>query len=173
MERWKPRKPLKLLLTNYVGTRNTGTNIHMEEMIRQFQAILNDNNLKLSLMSNDKSLSTKYFRTVRQVTLPQVFPRFLFEKYPKHHNMVTYENSIFKSKFTNTLTTMITGTLNMATMENKINIGYNTETNHINDSTQRFVKKYYKHSLVICHNKPSKNMLNKLRIRTTNRTDTA
>jgi len=173
VERWEPGKPLKLLLAGYVGTRNTGADVRVEEMIRQFRAILGDDNLELSLMSSDKSLSAGYFRTVRQVTLPQVFPRFLFEECPKHHGVVACEGSMFKSKFANALTTMMAGALGMAAVENKVSVGYGAEAGHMDDSTRRFVGKHCKHSLVICRNKPSRGVLGELGIRTTSGTDTA
>ena len=34
--RWRPGQPLKLILAGYVGTRNTGADVRVEEMIRQF-----------------------------------------------------------------------------------------------------------------------------------------
>ena len=173
VEAWEPGKTLKLLLAGYVGTRNTGADVRVEEMIRQFRTILTDEHLELTLMTSDKELSAGYFRSVRQVLLPQVFPRFLFEECPKHHGVIACEGSMFKSKFANALTTMMAGALGMAGAESKLSVGYGAEAGHMDDSMRRFVGKYCKHSMVICRNEPSRGVLGELDIRTTGGTDTA
>ena len=76
-------------------------------MIRQFRAILGDDNLELTILTLDRARSAGYFRTVRQVEMPPVFPKFLLEQCPRHHGVVACEGSMFKSKFANALTTMI------------------------------------------------------------------
>ncbi|HEY0133336.1 MAG TPA: hypothetical protein VGB85_04630, partial [Nannocystis sp.] len=50
-ERWAPGKPLKLLLAGYVGTRNTGADVRVEEMIRQIRHVVGDDNLELATMT--------------------------------------------------------------------------------------------------------------------------
>ena len=172
-ERWAPGKPLKLLLAGYVGTRNTGADVRVEEMIRQFRHVVGDDNLELTIMTSDPQLSAGYFRTVRQVTMPQVFPKFLFDEAPKHHGVVACEGSMFKSKFASALTCMMGGALGMAASENKVSVGYGAEAGAMTPGLQDFVQKYCKHSLVICRNRPSMGVLGDLGIRTTFGTDTA
>ena len=172
-EKWAPGKPLKLLLAGYVGTRNTGADVRVEEMIRQFRHVIGDENLELTIMSNDKELSAGYFRTVKQITMPQVFPKFLFDEVPKHHGVVSCEGSMFKSKFASALTCMMAGAIGMAAAENKLSVGYGAEAGWMTDSLCDFVRKYNKHSLVICRNRPSMDVLGDLGVRTTFGTDSA
>ncbi len=172
-ERWAEGDPLKLLLAGYVGTRNTGADVRVEEMIRQFRHVIGDEQLELTIMTSDKELSAGYFRTVRQVTLPQVFPKFLFDECPKHHGVVACEGSMFKSKFASALTCMMAGALGMAAAESKLSVGYGAEAGKMTDSLTEFVKKHCKHSLVICRNRPSMRMLGDLGVRTSFGTDTA
>ena len=172
-ERWSPGKPLKLLLAGYVGTRNTGADVRVEEMIRQFRHVIGDDQLEMTIMTNDKELSAGYFRTVRQVLMPQVFPKFLFDECPKHHGVVACEGSMFKSKFASALTCMMGGAIGMAAAENKLSVGYGAEAGHMTPSLSDFVGKYCKHSLVMCRNRPSMGVLGDLGIRTTFGTDTA
>ena len=75
------------MLAGYGGTRNTGADVRVEEMIRQFRAILGDDQLELSILTIDPALSAGYFRAVRQVQLPPIFPKFLFDECPKHHGV--------------------------------------------------------------------------------------
>ncbi len=172
-ERWKPGKPLKLLLAGYVGTRNTGADVRVEEMIRQFRHVIGDDNLEMTIVSTDRKLSAGYFRTVRQITLPQVFPKFLFDECPKHHGVVACEGSMYKSKFSSALTTMMAGAVGMAAAENKVSVGYGAEAGHMTDTLRDFVRKYNKHTLVICRNEPSREVLGELGIRTRPGADTA
>ena len=76
-------------------------------------------NLEMTIMTIDKSLSAHYFRTVRQIVLPQVFPKFLHDECPKHHGVVACEGSMFKSKFADALSTMMAGALGIANTESR------------------------------------------------------
>jgi polysaccharide pyruvyl transferase WcaK-like protein len=173
VERWTPDKPLRLLLAGYVGTRNTGADVRVEEMIRQFRAVLGDHNLELAIVSNNLKLSAGYFRTVRQLKLPDIFPPFLYEQCPRHHGVVACEGSMFKSKFANALSIMMAGALGMANAERKLSVGYGAEAGAMTRPLERFVEKYCGDSLVICRNEPSREVLHRLGVRTDSGTDTA
>jgi len=49
--RWEPGQKLKLLFAGYNGTRNTGSDIRVEEMLRQIRHILGDDKAELSVMT--------------------------------------------------------------------------------------------------------------------------
>jgi polysaccharide pyruvyl transferase WcaK-like protein len=170
---YKPGSPLKLLFAGYVGTRNTGADVRVEEMIRQFRTILGDDNLELAIMTVNEELSAGYFRTVKQIEMPTVFPKFLFDECPKHHGVIACEGSMFKSKFASALTTMMAGAIAMAAAENKISVGYGAEAGHMAPSLRRFVEKNCKNSFVLCRNEPSRRVLDELGIRNVGGTDTA
>lgn len=172
-ELWAPGKPLKLLLAGYVGSRNTGADVRVEEMIRQFRHVVGDDQLELTIMTLDPKLTAGYFRTVRQVELPVVFPKFLFDECPKHHGVVSCEGSMFKSKFASALSTMMAGALGMAAAENKLAVGYGAEAGAMSPALRDFVKKHCQHALVQCRNEPSRDVLGRLGIRTTSGADTA
>ncbi len=170
---WRPGEPLKLLLAGYTGSRNTGADVRVEEMIRQFRHLLGDENLELTIMTTDPKGSAGYFRTVRQVEVPLLFPKFLFDECPRHHGVVACEGSMFKSKFSSALTCMMAGALGMANAENKLSVGYGAEAGAMTDSLQEFVRDVCRDSLVICRNEPSRDVLGRLGIRTKGGTDTA
>ncbi len=172
-ERWTPGKKLKLLLACYTGTRNTGADVRVEEMIRQFRHILGDENLALTIMTLDPELSAGYFETVRQILMPQVFPRFLYRECPKHHGVVACEGSMFKSKFAEALTTMMAGAIGMASAEGKLCVGYGAEAGTMSPSLKTFVARNCRDALVICRNEPSRKILEEMGIRTRGGTDTA
>jgi polysaccharide pyruvyl transferase WcaK-like protein len=171
--RYRPGEPLKLLLAGYVGTRNTGADVRVEEMIRQFRAIFGDDQLELSALTIDPLLSAGYFRSVRQLQLPPVFPKFLFTECPRHHGVIACEGSMFKSKFANALSTMMAGALGMAAVEGKLSVGYGAEAGDMDEGLQAFVRRQCRQSLVICRNEPSREILGSMGIRTKSGTDTA
>jgi polysaccharide pyruvyl transferase WcaK-like protein len=172
-ERYQPGKPLKLLLPGYVGQRNTGADLRVEEMIRQLRVVLGDDNVELTCMTFDPARTAGYFRAVRQVEMPQIFPPFLAEECPKHHGVVACEGSMFKSKFANALTVLMAGSLGMASVEGKLSVGYGAEAGEMDESLQAFVRKHCSQSLVICRNDPSRRVLEALGVRTKGGTDTA
>ena len=124
---WKPGNKLKLLFAGYNGTRNTGSDVRVEEMIRQVRRILGDQNLALSVMSQNFDLTRGYFGDARQVHLPDVFPPFLHREVSANDGVVACEGSMFKSKFANALTTMMIGALGIAAAQNKLSIAYGAE----------------------------------------------
>jgi polysaccharide pyruvyl transferase WcaK-like protein len=172
-ETWRPGKPLKLLLAGYVGTRNTGADVRVEEMIRQLRHVVGDDQLELTIMTVDPKLTRGYFRAVHQIQLPTVFPKFIASECPKHHGVIACEGSMFKSKFSSALTCMMAGSLGLANAENKVSVGYGAEAGAMTPSLREFVRDACKKSLVICRNEPSRAVLGELGIRTTSGADTA
>ncbi len=172
-ERWRPGLPLKLLFAGYVGARNTGADVRVEEMLRQMRFILGDENAELSILSVDLARTAGYFRGVRQIPMPLVYPKFLFEEVPRHHGVVACEGSMFKSKFSNALSTFMTGALGLAAGERKLSVGYGAEAGAMDEDLRELVRKYCADSLIVCRNEPSRKILAGLDIRTAEGTDTA
>lgn len=172
-ERFRPGRPLKLLLSGYCGTRNTGADVRVAEIVRQFTRILGEETLELTLFTINPELTSGYFRGVRQVQLPTIFPKFLHDECPKHHGVVACEGSMFKSKFSNALSTMMAGSLGLATLEGKLAVGYGGEAGDMDPPLEAFVRKQCRDALIICRNQPSQRILEALGIRTEPGTDTA
>ena len=170
---WSPGEPLKLLFAGYVGTRNTGADVRVEEILRQVRHLLGPEQAELTVMTVNPALSAGYFRGVAQVVLPAVFPKFLFDECPQHHGVISCEGSMFKSKFANALSTMMAGSLGMANAEGKLSVGYGAEAGAMTDDLENFVRRQCQDSLVLCRNEPSRGILSELGIRTTGGTDTA
>ena len=171
--RWEPGQKLKLLFAGYNGTRNTGSDIRVEEMLRQIRHILGDDKTELSVMTQNFDLTRGYFQNVRQVKLPDIFPPFLFSEVPKYDGVVACEGSMFKSKFANALTTMMIGSLAIAAAENKLSIGYGAEAGHMDPLLARMCGRYCSDSLIITRNEESQAVLGKLGVNTELGTDTA
>lgn len=172
-ETWSPGKPLKLYLAGYVGARNTGADVRVEEMIRQLRALVGDDLLELTLPAIDRSGCARYFRAVRLTQGHTLFLKLLFEEVPKHHGVVACEGSMFKSKFASALSTMMAGALGMATAEGKLSVGYGAEAGDMEPGLRSFVERQCRQSLILCRNEQSQRLLERLGIRTAPGADTA
>jgi polysaccharide pyruvyl transferase WcaK-like protein len=170
---WQPGEKLKLLFAGYNGTRNTGSDVRVEEMLRQIRHILGAERVEFSVMSQNFDRSKGYFEGTRQVHLPDIFPPFLSDEVPMHHGVVACEGSMFKSKFANALTTMMIGSLGIAAVENKLSVGYGAEAGHMDPLVAKMCARYCKNSLVITRNEESRGILSELGVPTQLGTDTA
>ena len=170
---WRPGEKLKLLFAGYNGTRNMGSDVRVEEMLRQIRHILGSERVDFSVMSQNFDFSKGYFDGTNQVHLPDIFPPFLADEVPKHHGVVACEGSMFKSKFANALTTMMIGSLGIAAVENKLSVGYGAEAGHMDPLVAKMCARYCKNSLVITRNEESRTVLRELGVPTELGTDTA
>ncbi len=170
---WRPGERLRLLFAGYNGTRNTGSDVRVEEMLRQVRHVLGEKNVELTVMTQNFDFTRHYFYGTRQVKLPDVFPPFLYHEVPKHHGVVACEGSMFKSKFANALTIMMIGSLGMAAAQNKLSVGYGAEAGAMDRLLERMCRRYCAQSLVITRNEESQALLSALGVRTELGTDTA
>lgn len=172
-EAWKPGQALKLLFAGYNGARNTGSDVRVEEILRQFRRILGPENVELSVMSQNFDLSSGYFGDARQVHLPDVFPPFLHSEVPKHHGVIACEGSMFKSKFASALSAMMIGALGLAAAQNKLSVAYGGEAGAMDPFLQKMCARYCRDSLIVTRNTESQELLGKLGIASELGTDTA
>jgi polysaccharide pyruvyl transferase WcaK-like protein len=171
--RWETGEKLRLLFAGYNGTRNTGSDVRVQEMLRQVRHVLGAGNVDFSVMTQDFNRSRGCFSGTRQVYLPDVFPPFLFREVRQSHGVIACEGSMFKSKFANALTTMMIGSLGLAAAENKLSLAYGGEAGHMDPLIQDMCARYVHDSLVITRNVESQDLLRKLGISTELGTDTA
>jgi polysaccharide pyruvyl transferase WcaK-like protein len=170
---WQPGEKLKLLFAGYNGARNMGSDVRVEEMLRQIRHILGDDKVAFSVMSQNFKFSDGYFDGTQQVHLPDIFPPFLADEVPKHHGVVACEGSMFKSKFANALATMMIGSLGLAAAQNKLSIGYGAEAGHMDPLIAKMCARYCRQSLIITRNEESRTLLRELGVPTELGTDTA
>jgi len=172
-KRWTPGEKLKLLFAGYNGNRNTGSDLRVQEILRQTRHVLGAQNVDFRVMTQNFDLTRGYFEGTRQVHLPDVFPPFLYREVRQNHGVVACEGSMFKSKFANALTTMMIGSLGLASAENKLSLGYGAEAGHMDALIEKMCQRYVGDSLVITRNPESQTLLSKLGIPTELGSDTA
>jgi polysaccharide pyruvyl transferase WcaK-like protein len=169
---WQPGEKLKLLFAGYNGNRNMGSDVRVEEMLRQIRRILGADQVAFTVMTHVPKLSQGYFEGTAQVHLPDIFPPFLRDEVPKHHGVVACEGSMFKSKFANALATMMIGSLGIAAAQNKLSIGYGAEAGYMDPLIAKMCSRYCRNSLVITRNEESRTLLRELGVPTELGTDT-
>ncbi len=170
---WRSGQPLKLLFAGYNGARNTGSDVRVEEMLRQVRHVLGPEQVELSVLTQDFDLTDGYFGDAMQVKLPDIFPPFLAREVPRHHGVIACEGSMFKSRFADALTTMMIGSLGIAAARNGLSVGYGAEAGDMSETLQRMVRRYCGSSLVITRNEESGRILRRLRVPVEAGTDTA
>jgi polysaccharide pyruvyl transferase WcaK-like protein len=161
-KRWTPGEKLKILFAGYNGTRNTGSDVRVQETLRQIRHVLGAQNVDFSVMTQSFDRTKGYFEGTRQVFLPDVFPPFIFREVHANHGVVTCEGSMFKSKFANALTTMMIGSLGLASAENKLSVAYAGDAGQMDSLIQRMCARYTKESLVITRSLESQQLLSGL-----------
>jgi polysaccharide pyruvyl transferase WcaK-like protein len=170
---WHPGEKLRLLFAGYNGARNTGSDVRVEEILRQVRQVLGADRVEATVMTQDLARTRGYFGDARQVRLPDVFPPFLAREVPQHHGVIACEGSMFKSRFANALTTMMIGALGIAAARNRLSIGYGAEAGAMSPVLRRMVRRYCDTSLVVTRNEESEKILRALRVRVEAGTDTA
>jgi polysaccharide pyruvyl transferase WcaK-like protein len=170
---WQPGERLKLLFAGYNGTRNTGSDVRVEEMLRQVRRVLGADNVALTVMTQDPARTRGYFGDAAQVQLPDIFPPFLYREVRRHHGVLACEGSMFKSKFANALTTMMIGSLGIAAAENKVSIGYGAEAGAMDAMLARLCARYCRQSLILTRNEASQAVLSALAVPSELGSDTA
>jgi polysaccharide pyruvyl transferase WcaK-like protein len=170
---WQPGERLKLLFAGYNGTRNTGSDVRVEEMLRQVRRVLGAEKVALTVMTQDFERTRGYFGDAAQVHLPNIFPPFLYREARRHHGVLACEGSMFKSKFANALTTMMIGSLGIAAVENKVSIGYGAEAGAMDRSLERLCARYCGQSLILTRNEASQAVLSSLGVPSELGADTA
>ena len=171
--RWEPGSPLRLWFAGYAGTRNTGADVRVEEMIRQVRHLLGDRHCALSISTLDADRSRGYFPTVRQLLLPRIFPKFVADTVHGVHGVIACEGSMFKSKFASALSTFMVGALGCAAAENKLAVGYGGEAGAMDPSLEALVRRYCRDALILCRNEESRSVLATLGVASAAGTDTA
>ena len=79
---WQPGEKLKLLFAGYNGTRNMGSDVRVEEMLRQIRHILGEDRVAFSVMSQNFEFTRGYFAGTATGPSARIFPPFLSREVP-------------------------------------------------------------------------------------------
>ena len=68
--RWKPGEPLKLLFAGYMGGGNMGSDVRVNEMLRQVRRVLGEDRVRLTVMSLEPERTRNCFGDATQPAVP-------------------------------------------------------------------------------------------------------
>src|SRR5258707_4544875 len=88
--RWEPGEKLRLLFAGYNGTRNTGSDVRVQEMLRQVRHVLRAGNVHFSVMTQGFNRSRGYFDCTRPGYLPDGFSPVLFPEVRQNHRVDSF-----------------------------------------------------------------------------------
>src|SRR5438046_8222685 len=131
-------------------------------MLQQIRHVLGAEHVDFKVMTPAFTHTKGYCEGTRQVHLPDVYPPFLFREVRANHGVIACEGSMFKSKFANALTTMMIGSLGLASAENKLSLAYGGDAGHMDALIQSMCERYVHDSLVITRNVESQDPLRKV-----------
>lgn len=143
-----PGEKLRLLLVGYSGAGNIGADIRVHEIVRQLRAIYGRDRLTLALIT--RGSATVALDDVALEHFGGYFPTGMAEVIERYDAVLICEGSLFKSNFSNTLTTMLAGALGMAGAQGKPAISYGVEAGAMDAGITAFVQEFCRESLIFC-----------------------
>jgi polysaccharide pyruvyl transferase WcaK-like protein len=161
---WTPGRKLKLLFAGYNGAKNTGEEVRVEEMVRQFRRVLGDENVQLSVLTLNPEFSKVYYGNAVQVQLPFIFPLFLRREVARHDGVVATCGSMFSSKFSNVHSMMMIEALAIASTQEKLSLAYGGEAGGMDSLLAKMCRRYCTQTSMIVRNEESRDALQKLDI---------
>jgi polysaccharide pyruvyl transferase WcaK-like protein len=170
---WKPGAKLKLFLMAYNGARNTGEEVRVQEMVRQFRQIFGERNLALSVLTFNSERSRGYFAGCAQISLPSIFPPFLWREIPQFDGVVTAKGALFQHTFANASTSLMIGAMGLASAREKLSVAYGVEAGEMDRFVAKMCQRYCAQSLIILRNEESRAALQRLGLSSELGTDTA
>ena len=137
-ETWKKGETLKILLVGYNGKRNTGADVRVCEMVKQYYRILGEDKIQISVMTLDTKMTEVYFQSpTEQIQFSTIFFKDLLDACNTHHMAVLCEGSTLKSKFANALTLFFCEAAGIMKKQGKPCFAYGSEAGDMDP----FVKK--------------------------------
>lgn len=161
------------LLLGYNGAANTGADVRVIEMLRQFNRIFGHATFDPILVAAGSDFDHAEFAKVRKLRMASYLPNFLAESSDTFSGIVACEGSMFTSTFSDSLTGTFAGGIGHAAALGHLGIGYGAEVSTMTPVLENFVEAACADALVIARNAGSFDKLKKLGIRAHIGTDPA
>jgi len=173
-ETWKPNEKLKILLVGYNGKRNTGADVRVAEMVKQFYRVLNTDQIEISVITLDKTLTDVYFKPpTKQIEINSIYFKDLFDACRNHHVAVLCEGSTLKSKFANALTLFFCEAAGIMKKQGKPCIAYGSEAGEMDDFVKRAASELCSETYFIARTQASLDIIKSMGLEGRLGTDTA
>ena len=137
-EKWKPGKPLKIVLVGYNGKRNTGADVRVVEIVRQFNRVLGPDKIQITVPTLNPEMTQVYFGPETKLSkLNSIFFKDVLDLCSDNHIAVISEGSTLKSQFANALTLYFCEAAGVMKKQGKPCIAYGSEAGRMDDFVKR------------------------------------
>lgn len=161
-----PNAVFQPLLLGYNGASNTGADVRVIEMLRQFRHIFGHVAFDPVLLASGSDFKHPELDRVRKLDLQSYFPDFLSESLDTYTGVIACEGSMFTSTFSETLSGTFSGGIGYATAIGHLGIGYGAEAAAMSPALEDFTSNACANSLIISRNRHSQKQLHAMGIRT-------
>ena len=173
-EVWKPGKKLKILMVGYNGKGNTGADTRVAEMVRQFNRVLGEDHIEISVLTLEVENVEIYFEpSTKLIKFSTIFFKDLLDACSKNHIAVLSEGSTLKSKFANALTLFFCEAAGIMKKQGKPCIAYGSEAGDMDEFVRKVASDLCSETYFIARTEPSLKRIEELGLKGHVGTDTA
>lgn len=173
-EKWSKGKKLKMLLVGYNGARNTGADVRVAEMLKQFGRIFGKDVLEISVLTQNIDCFKIYCESwIKLIQFNTIFFRDLLNACSNHHMAVLCEGSTLKSKFANALTLFFCEAAGIMKAQGKPCLAYGSEAGKMDPFVRKIASDLCSETYFIARAKPSLKIIQELGLNGHLGTDTA
>ncbi|MDD5748262.1 MAG: polysaccharide pyruvyl transferase family protein [Actinomycetota bacterium] len=171
---WKPGEKLKILLVGYNGKRNTGADVRVAEMVKQFYRVLGKDHVEIGVITLDEELTKVYFNPpTKQIEISSIYFKDTLDACCDYHMAVLCEGSTLKSKFANALTFFFCEAAGIMKKQGKPSIAYGSEAGEMDEFVQKAAQKLCSETYFISRTQASLDIIKRMGLKGHLGTDTA
>lgn len=173
--RWKAGEKLKVLLVGYLGSRNTGADARVKEIVLLLNHVLGSENISIGVLTQSNRACQEYFpqKNVTLIQISSIFFWGLFKACSTHHVALLCEGSTLKSKFANALTLFFCQASGMMANQNKRCIAFGSEAGLMDTYVRNCASKHCRDTFFIARSKQSLDAVSSMGLTGMLGTDTA
>jgi polysaccharide pyruvyl transferase WcaK-like protein len=173
-ETWKKGDKLKILLVGYNGKRNTGADVRVCEMVKQYYRILGEDKIEITVMTLDTAMTEVYFKPpTLQYQFSTIFFKDLLDACDQNHMAVLCEGSTLKSKFANALTLFFCEAAGVMKKQGKPCFAYGSEAGDMDPFVKRLASDLCSDTYFIARTEESLKIVQEMGLKGHMGTDTA
>jgi polysaccharide pyruvyl transferase WcaK-like protein len=152
---------LRVLLVGYSGACNTGADLRTGEIIRHLRSIIGDTQIELGILIVGPQPLPDW-GLINKEHIAGFAPDAVFDLCSRYDAVVVCEGSVFTSTFSDSLATMLTAFLGMASALGKPAIAWGAEADRMSPAVERFVREAVSGALIVARNEASAQRLSAL-----------
>lgn len=162
---------MRVLLVGYTGACNTGADLRTGEIIRQLRRDIGIDRLELGILVVGTQPLPDWEPIAREY-VAGFAPEAVFDLCSRYDAVVVCEGSVFTSTFSDSLATMLTAFLGMASALGKPAVAWGAEADRMSPAVERFVQAAAPGALLVARNAASAQRLGALGLKVERGTDT-